>query len=304
MKTNKDKKRKAGRKEKVTGLLMASPPLIGFLLFGIIPIIYSFVLSFMQLNNYDITTAVWNGLENYQFVLKDERFLKAIRNTLLFTLHVPVNMLLSLLLASLVTQKIKGVKIFRTILFIPYVCSAVATSTMWKWLYDTKFGVFNDFLRNFGIEIPWLTDEKVFMISILVMTAWSGTGYGMLLYQSALNNVSETLYEAASIDGANKFAMFTKITLPLISPTTFFLLVTGLIGAMQSFDIFQIMGGEHAGPGESGLTVVFYLYRMAFKDTVSYGLGYASATAWILSIVIITLTVLNFILSKRWVYDE
>lgn len=297
-------KKKRINGEYLSGWLMSGLPLLGLLFFGIIPILLSFALSFMRLNTYDISKAVWVGLDNFLFVLKDARFAKSIGNTLLFALSVPVNLVLSLLMAMLINQKVCGIKLFRTILFIPFVCSDVAVSTMWKWLYDVNYGVINDFLGNIGLQIPWLNDERYFMLSILIMSAWRGTGYGMLLYQSALSNVSDTLYEAAEVDGAGKFKRFTKITLPMISPTTFFLLVTGLIGALQNFVIFQIMGGDAAGPNEAGLTTVFYLYRMAFKDTISYGLGYASATAWILSAVIGILTVLNFKLSKKWVYDD
>lgn len=292
------------RSENRTGNWMTLLPLLGFLLFGAIPILISFVLSFMKLNTYDIFKAEWIGWENYEFVLKDERFFKSLGNTLLFTLSVPISMIGSLLLATLISKELKGIKIFRTIFFIPYVCSSVAVSTMWKWMYDYNYGVINSFLSAVEMKIPWLNDERFFMLSVVIMSIWGGMGYGMILYQSALNSVNPSLYEAAEIDGAGKVAKFFKITLPMISPTTFYLLVTGLIGALQNFVTFQIMGGDTAGPNESGLTTVFYLYRMAFKDTISYGMGYASATAWILSILIVILTVINFKVSKKWVYEE
>ncbi len=292
------------RSENLTGNLMTLLPILGFLLFGAIPIAISFLLSFMKLNTYDIFKATFTGLENFEFVLKDERFFKSLGNTLLFSLSVPVSMVGSLLLATLISKELKGIRFFRTIFFIPYVCSSVAVSTMWKWMYDYNYGVINSFLSNIQVKIPWLNDERFFMLSVIIMSIWGGMGYGMILYQSALNSVDNTLYEAAQIDGANRFTRFFKITLPMISPTTFFLLVTGLIGALQNFVTFQIMGGDTAGPNEAGLTTVFYLYRMAFKDTISYGMGYASATAWILSVIIILLTVINFKVSKKWVYED
>jgi multiple sugar transport system permease protein len=290
--------------ENWTGNWMTILPFLGFLLFGAIPIIISFVLSFMKLNTYDISKATWIGLENFEFVLKDERFIKSLKNTLAFTLSVPISLAGSLFLAMLISKEIKGVRIFRTIFFIPYVCSPVAVSTMWKWMYDYNYGVLNSLLSPIGLQIPWLNDERYFMLSVVIMSIWGGMGYGMIMYQSALNNVNPALYEAAELDGAGKVAKFFRITLPMISPTTFYLLVTGLIGALQNFVTFQIMGGDMAGPNESGLTTVFYLYRMAFRDTISYGMGYASATAWILSVVILIVTVINFKVSKKWVYEE
>ncbi len=303
MKTLK-RQRSLTRSENLTGNLMTLLPILGFLLFGAIPIVISFVLSFMKLNTYDIFKATFTDLDNFEFVLKDERFFKSLGNTLLFSLSVPISMVGSLLLATLISKELKGIRFFRTIFFIPYVCSSVAVSTMWKWMYDYNYGVINSFLSNIQVKIPWLNDERFFMLSVIIMSIWGGMGYGMILYQSALNSVDNTLYEAAEIDGANRVTRFFKITLPMISPTTFFLLVTGLIGALQNFVTFQIMGGDTAGPNEAGLTTVFYLYRMAFKDTISYGMGYASATAWILSVLIILLTVINFKVSKKWVYED
>ena len=289
--------------ENRTGRWMTLLPLLGFLIFGAIPILISFVLSFTKLNTYDIFKAGWIGLENFEFVLTDERFFKSLGNTFIFALSVPVSMICSLFLATLISKDLKGIRFFRTLFFIPYVCSPVAVSTMWKWMYDYNYGVFNSFLGNLNVKIPWLNDERFFMLSVMIMSIWGGVGYGTILYQSALNSVDPSLYEAAEMDGAGRFTKFFKITLPMISPTTFYLLVIGLIGALQNFVTFQIMGGDTAGPNESGLTTVFYLYRMAFKDTISYGMGYASATAWILSILIMIITAVNFRLSKRWVYE-
>ena len=176
---------------------------------------------------------------------------------------------------------------------------------MWKWMFDTNFGIVNDMLNRLGIEsVEWLTSESHFMISMIIITVWSGMSTNIIFFLSALSNVNEGMYEAAEIDGAGPIRKFFTITLPMISPTTFYLLITGFIGTLQSFAIFQIMGGTTAGPNESGLTVVYYLYNMAFRDTISYGMGYASATAWVLGFVIILLTIGNFILSKKWVYSN
>lgn len=287
------------------GLLMVLPPVMGFLLFGLIPILISFGLSFVTLNSYDIAESVFCGFDNFTFILKDDRFWRSIKNTLTYAINMPICLILSLFIATLL-DKIKAVKkIFQTVFFLPYVLSGVAVATMWKWMFDTNFGIVNDMLNRLGIEsVEWLTSESHFMISMIIITVWSGMSTNIIFFLSALSNVNEGMYEAAEIDGAGPIRKFFTITLPMISPTTFYLLITGFIGTLQSFAIFQIMGGTTAGPNESGLTVVYYLYNMAFRDTISYGMGYASATAWVLGFVIILLTIGNFILSKKWVYSN
>lgn len=298
-------KQKGFKAEKTAGLLMIALPMLGFLLFSLIPILISFALSFVTLHSYDLSEAIPNGFKNFAFIFKDTRFWHSIKNTLFFSLNMPICLILSLLIATLL-DKIKVLKkAFQTVFFLPYVLSGVAVATMWKWMLDTNFGIVNDILVKFGLErVEWLTSEKTFMISMIIITVWSGMCMNIVFFLSALSNVDEGLYEAAEIDGAGPVRKFFSITLPMISPTTFYLLITGFIGTLQSFVIFQIMGGTTAGPNESGLTIVYYLYNMAFRDTIAYGMGYASATAWVLGVFIILLTVGNFILSKKWVHTD
>ncbi len=284
---------------------MVAPLVLGFAIFGVFPIILSFILSFAELHTYDIADVSFVGFRNFIFVFKDERFLRAIANTLLFSLNMPICMILSLVVAVLLNRIKILKKLFQTVYFLPYVLSGVAIATMWKWMLDTNYGIINDFVTMLGgSRVEWLTNEKYFMLSMIILSVWSGMCMNIIFFLSAIANVNPELYEAADMDGASSLTKFFKITLPIISPTTFYLFVTGVIGTLQSFVIFQVMGGTTAGPNESGMTIVFYLYNMAFRDTISYGMGYASATAWILAIAIIILTVFNFILSGKWVYSD
>ena len=212
-----------------------------------------------------------------------------------------INIALALIVAFLLTKKIRGKKAFRTIYFIPYVCSVVAITVMWQWIFNTNYGLINGLFTPEGKEpIDWWGSADTFIPCLIIMGVWSGTGYGIILYGAALTNVNGALYEAAKIDGATPVQSFMHVTIPAISPTTFYLLITGIIGALQEFARPQIISGS-GGPDNVGVTVVFYLYRNAFQY---YQMGIASATAWLLAIIIVALTIFNFAISKLWVkYD-
>lgn len=243
-------------------------------------------------------------MENFEAVLSDQMFWKSIGNTLIMALSLPICIVIALVIAYLLTKKIKGVKVFRSIYFIPYVCCAVAVALMWELIFNQSHGILNAFLGLSRDEaIGWLTDSKYYLPVLIVIGIWSGTAYGIVLYGAALTNVNSSLYEAAKVDGANSFQSFLHITLPAISPTTFYLLVTGLIGALQEFTRPQVIGGDGgAGPNSDGLTIVFYVYRNAFSYDGTMGI--AAAAALILAILILIVTVINFAVSKKWVsYD-
>ena len=206
-------------------------------------------------------------------------------------------MVISLCVAYLLTKNVKGKKIFRTIYFIPYVCSVVAVVLMWKWIFDTNYGVFNTII---GQKLDWVGKPDLFRTVVIVMSIWGGCGFQIILYSAALTNISPSLYEAARMDGANAFQCFWHITLPGVSPTTFYLLVTGLIGSLQSFANTQVLAAD-GGPDNAGVTIGFYLYRDAFEY---FKMGEASASAWLLAIMIMIITVINFAVSRKWVnYD-
>lgn len=287
--------------EGVWGLILSLGPVVGFSLFGLIPMILAIFMSFMDIKGFSFEGAELIGLQNYGEVLKDPLFWKSIVNTLYMGVSTFINIALALLVAFLLTKNVRGKKVFRTIYFIPYVCSVVAITVMWQWIFNTNYGLINGLFTPEGKDpINWWGSAETFIPCLIIMGVWSGTGYGIILYGAALTNVNGALYEAAKVDGANAFKSFFHITLPAISPTTFYLLITGVIGALQEFARPQIISGS-GGPDNVGVTVVFYLYRNAFQY---YDMGVASATAWLLALIIVALTVGNFAMSKLWVsYD-
>ncbi len=300
-----NKRKKTGRAENISGLLMAIIPVVGFALFGFIPLVVAIAISFMFIpGRGDIANGTFNGIENFIEVLSDPMFWQSIGNTLIMALSLPICIVIALIIGYLLTKNIKGTKVFRSIYFIPYVCCAVSVTLMWELIFNQNHGILNSWL---GLDretaIPWLTNSDYYLGVMVLIGVWSGTAYGIVLYGAALTNVNSTLYEAAKVDGANSFQSFIHITLPAISPTTFFLLTTGIIGALQEFVRPQILGGGNgAGPNNDGLTMVFYLYRNAF--TYDDSMGKAAATAFLLALLILVVTVINFKVSKKWVsYD-
>ena len=294
-------KKKKAKQEGILGLLLSLGPVVGFLLFGLVPMILAIFMSFMHIEGFSFEGSSFNVLDNYKEVLNDPLFWKSIGNTLKMSVATFINIVLALIIAFLLTKNIRGKKVFRTIYFIPYVCSVAALTIMWKWIFNTNYGLINGLFTPEGQDpIDWWGRADTFIPCLIIMGVWSGTGYGIILYSAALTNVKGALYEAARVDGANGLQCFFNVTLPAISPTSFYLLLTGLIGALQEFARPQIISGT-GGPDNVGVTVVFYLYRNAFQY---YNMGVASATAWLLAILIVFLTIINFTVSKLWVsYD-
>ena len=231
-------------------------------------------------------------------------FWQSILNTLRMAISLPICIVVALIVAFLLTKNIKGRSFFRGVYFVPYVCCAVAVSLMWELIFNQNHGIINSWLGlTRDTAIPWLTDSATYTLCLIIIGVWSGTAYGIVLYGAALTNVNRSLYEAAKVDGANAFRCFFNITLPGVSPTTFYLLTTGLIGALQEFTRPQMIGGgQGAGPNNDGLTIVFYIYRRAFQ--YNNQMGEAAAAALVLAVFILIITAINFVVSKRWVsYD-
>ena len=304
-------KRRRINKEEAWGIGLSILPLIGFVIFGLIPMVLALAMSMMHIRGLKFdANATFIGFQNFKTVLTDDLFYKSLLNTLYAAVSLPITLILSLVISILLNQKIMAKKLFRTIFFIPYVCSMVAVSLMWKWIFDYNYGVLNTIVQNLGGErINWLGDTATFMPCMIIMGVWSGMGFNIILFTAALTNVNRSYYEAAEIDGANAWKKFVHITLPAISPTTFYLLVMGLIGALQEFTRFQVMTGD-GSPDNNGLTVVFYLYNYIYgAPSVGGGrypidMGRASTMALLLALLIIGITILNFKLSKKWVsYD-
>ncbi len=284
----------------IAGYTFIALPIIGILLFTFMPLVFSLYVSF---NEYDFFTGEFThiGFANFNKAFKDPYFIVSLQNTGLTLLGLGVQIVVALLIALLLTVNIKGQPIFRAFFFIPSLCSSVAVTLVWKWMFNADFGILNSVLGVFGIpKVNWLGDKNVAMLSMIMQGVWMGIGGGMVMYIAALKNAPKSLYEAAEIDGANDIQKFFKITIPMISPTTFYILVTSLIGTMTDFTRFKLM--TDGGPYYSTLTSALYIYQTAFTQTYSYDYSYATSMSWILSILIILLVGGVFLTSKKWVH--
>ncbi|MFB9276466.1 carbohydrate ABC transporter permease [Cohnella cellulosilytica] len=288
------------RKELAWLYLFVAPPVLGFLIFGLAPILFSIYISFQKWDM--LTDPQWVGLGNYSDLFKDEKVFKSLFNTVYLMIGIPVGMLLSLLLAILMNRKFKGISFMRTIYYLPVISPIIAISLLWQWILNQDYGLLNNFLWEwFGIQGPnWLGDPSWVKPSLILIGLWGGLGGNMVLYLAGLQSVSSTYYEAAEIDGAGAWHKFAKITVPLLTPIHFFVIVMGIIGAFQTFSQIYVLATD-GGPEYSGATIVFYIFQHAFKY---FNMGYASAAAWVLGVIIFVVTLLQFKLSKKWVYQE
>lgn len=272
------------------------PNLLGFLIFITIPILSSLAISF---TDWDLIGSFhFIGMENYIRLANDPEFWLAFKNTILFILgYLPLVMIFGLGCALLLNQKMKLRTLFRATYFLPVVTSWVAVSLVWKWLYNPNYGLINYFLSLVGIEGPqWLNDPKTAMLGIVLTSSWKDIGFIMVLFLGGLQNISPSYYEAASIDGASKLRQFWSITLPLLTPTTFFVTIISLINSFQVFD--QVMIMTAGGPGGATTVMVQNIYNHAFRY---FEMGYASAMSWALFIVIFILTLIQMKAQKRGV---
>ena len=295
------------QRDQIAGTAFVTLPILGIFLFVGIPLIVSFVLSFGHLSSFDLFDIDFSEFgSNYVRIFKDDpKYIRSIANTFIYAIGTSMlQTALSLLLAYFLSKPIKFRTGFRVILFIPYVCSVVALSLMWKWMLDGNFGIINDLLTRMGLEkVDWLNNPKTSFGVMVTMSVWGGLGYGTILYTAALSSVDKSLYEASDVDGANSFHKFLHITLPMISPTTFYILVMGMIGNLQAFANFQVMNPI----GKDGIieTMVYRVWWAAFEaDLQQYGIGYASALGWVSGIIIIIFTIVLFKTQKYWVHYE
>lgn len=285
----------------LTGILFILPNFIGFLIFTLIPVIASLVLSFLKWDL--INPPEFVGLNNFFYLIKeDQAFWAVLKNTGYYSLLViPGTIIFSLILAVLLNAKLKGSVVFRFIYFLPVVTSTVAVSLVWSWIYNPSFGLLNNFLSKFGVPpVAWLSDPRTAMVAIAIVSIWTGAGNNMVLFLSGMQGIPEQLYEAAGLDGAGPFRKFFSITLPMLTPTTFFVLVMTTINSFQVFDLVYMMTG--GGPNNSTRTIVSYIYETGFEF---FNMGNASASAWILFAFIFILTLIQFKVQNKWVqyYD-
>jgi multiple sugar transport system permease protein len=291
------------RKEQRAAYLFLSPWLFGLIGFWLIPIIASFLLSMSEWEI--IGSPHWLGFENYREMLFEDRtFWVSIRVTLKYMLlSVPLYLACGLLLSLLLNLKIRGINLFRTILFLPSVLSGVAVAVLWVALLNPDVGAVNEILRSLGMSDPprWLDSPTWAVPSVVLVGLW-GIGGGAIIYLAGLQNISAQLYEAALLDGAGPFQRFRYVTLPMITPTLLFVLLTGLIDAFQVFDIAYVL--SRGGQGGLGDSLQFYLINLWNEAFVNGRYGYASALAWVLVLAAAAVILLIFRTSGRWVYYE
>jgi len=285
--------------EIVTGYLCLLPTLLYAAVFLVFPVFFSLVLSFQRWPMFGPKKFV--GWQNYQRILQDEVFWLSLRNALHYAvLYVPLSIILALAVAMLLNQPIRGVNLYRTGYFVPVVTSSVAVAVVWSFLFNTDYGLLNDFLTRLGgSRVGWLTNPDIAMYSVVIFSLWKGLGGNVVLYLAALQGVPGHLYEAAKIDGAGPWAQFRYITWPLVTPTTFFMFIMGIIGAIQVFEQIYIMTG--GGPMRATYVVFMYMYDYAFRYNE---MGYASAVGYLMAVIIFALTLINMRVSSKYVYYE
>lgn len=282
--------------------LFLLPTLFVLGLFSFYPVIQAFWLS---LHDYDALRRGGDfiGLANYQEILKDPVFWKAVKNTGIFVIGtVPIEIALALGVAMLLNKGLRFKATYRLAFFVPYVTTAVAISMVWAWIYHDQWGLLNHILSWFGVgPQKWLLDPKWTMFTIIVMSIWKTLGYTAVIFLAGLQNMDKELYNAAKVDGANSRQVFWNITWPLLTPTTFFVSITSLIGAFKVFtEIFVLYGGK-PGPMRAGVTMVFYVYEKAWGD---YRMGYASAAAYLLFFMVLAVTVFQLWYAKKRVHYD
>jgi multiple sugar transport system permease protein len=291
--------RKTGH-EALWGYVFVSPWILGMILFTGGPIIASLILAFCE---WDLLTPVrFVGMDNFTHMVADPKFLKSLGNTFYYTLFaVPLGIIGAILVALLMNQEWKSVKVLRTIYYLPSVTAGVASAIIWMWLFNPDFGLINYGLSLFGIKGPlWLADEVWSKPGLIIMSLW-GVGGSMITYLAGLQGIPRQLYEAAEIDGAGMWHKFRYVTLPMLTPVIFFNLIMSIVSSFQIFTQVYVMTGGQGGPADSTLMLVLYVYQMAFKY---HHMGYASALAWVLFIIILVFSLLQFKLAGGWVHYE
>ena len=293
-------KKKGSLNEALWGWAMVAPTIIGLIVLNIIPIFQTLKMSFHKSVDFG-RNDIFVGFENYQRMLGDAQVWQATWNTFKYTLLVvPATVTLAIFLAVLLNSKIRGKHLYRTIFFLPMVAAPAAVTMVWKWLYNTDFGLINFVLGKMGIgRINWIEDPKIAMYSIALIGIWSTVGYSMILILAGLQEIPKDYYEAAKIDGASPAKQFFQITLPLVSPTLFFVVVTSIIQSMQVFDVIYMMEDIRSPAYDKTVSLVYLFYNNSFKYTDK---GYGSTIVILLLVIILLITALQMKAQKKWVY--
>ena len=288
-------------KEWLTGYLMIFPVVAGLLVFYIYPIFKVIIDSFYEVGSFNKRSFV--GLDNYLTMFNDPKMWSSLFNTFSYVIViVPGTIIISLILAALLNTKIKGRGLFRVVYFIPAITMGAAVAMIWKWMYNSDHGIINAILNALGFDsVNFLTNPNTALLSICLVSIWINVGYNMIILLAGIQGISKTYYEAASIDGASPVKQFFGITLPLVTPTLFFVLITNLIGTFQTFDTIYMMIKESGIAMEATQSMVMYFFRNAFSYSKK---GYASALAVFLFLIIMLVTLIQMKLQKKWVNYE
>lgn len=293
-------------KESIAGWVFISPMIVGMLLFLTFPLIFSIVISF---TNYTIGMDIFGGdyqfigFENYRNALYDVFFMQGMINILITCAGIPIGLVISLIITNLLVSNPKFAIIFKAIYYVPTICGMVAITFIWQWIYAPMYGLINQVLASINIPtVAFVGSKQFFIPSMIVMGIWSGMGTMILLLFASLKAISKQLYEAASIDGANFFQKFIHITIPGLSPTIFYILVTGISGTLQEFTKFQIMRGGVVS--DWSVTPAWWIYNYTIDSAYGFQLGYASSLGIILGVFILIISAIQFVISRMWVsYD-
>lgn len=306
-KKNKRKKSTLKRRENLIALAFISIKYFGLLVFTVLPVVFAVLYSFTDYNARLETepfltriSVLWCGFENYKKIFTSltygQAFLNAVTNNLIFLLSVPLGIIFGLIVAVMLSREklIRGSRVIRMLIYIPVVSSAVAMNIIWRYMFDNQYGIINQIT---GWNIQWLTDATWIKVAIIIKSAWGSIGRTMILCLAALTNVGRDYYEAAELDGAGEVTKFFKISIPLISPTLFYLFCTGFIGNLQAYVDAQVFAEGHPG----AQTIVFFIWDYGIRNS-RYGI--ASAASFVLTISIMLITLLQFKISNKWVYSE
>ncbi|WP_337100381.1 carbohydrate ABC transporter permease [Paenibacillus sp. YIM B09110] len=285
--------KKLERHQARTAYLFITPTMLLFIVFTVIPVFMALYLSF---TNYDVISKKdWVGLDNYKRLIDDTLLWTTFKNVLIYSvIFVPLNIMISLSLAMLMNRAWRGVKLFRTLNYLPTLTSAVAAATVWIWLLHPEYGLVNGLLSSIGITGPaWVAQTETAMMSIIMLTLWQSVGSNMIIYLAGLQGVPEYLYESAKLDGATKWDSFRYITWPQLRPTTFLVSTMSIIGALQLFDQAFVL--TQGGPANVTKTPVYLIYQQGFNQLQ---MGYASAQAFVLAVAILIFSLINMKISK------
>ena len=276
-------------------VLFILPAVLGTLIFIIIPVICSFGLSFAK---WDLVNSIqFVGFDNYKLIFSESLFYKILLNTIVFAISTSIlGVIIPLILASILNSKIRGSEFYKTAYFLPFITPMIVIGIVWEWIFDPNIGILNSFLH---LHINWLYDTHFAMPALIIVSVWKLIGYNMIIFLSALTSVNNSLYEAAKIDGANSFQIFKNVTIPVLSPTIFFVVIITAISSFQVFDLIYLM--TQGGPLDSTNVLVYAIYKNAFEF---FNVGKASAIAYVLFVIILVLTLIQWNLRKKMVYIE